>query len=469
MGPPDPGSRRGALVAWILVVVMLGAVVGVNQLSGPPPKPDPAAEVMVTPPPGMDPVRMSAQMWVRLKGVLGAPPAQLAQGQGQIDDAARTPVDQFRAAIAAGELLGVAEAETRLAALEADLRDSGAPGLQEDAAVYRRSLETDIASLDPGDEARLVERHGWFGQLAAARGLPDSDAKRAAVVGSGAQLIAIIALIGLVMIVGLLGALVAGIFMIVRLSQRTIHPTFVRPSPGGSVYLESVGVFIAGFLLLRLGMSGLALLFDSSPRWLGAVQLGMQWLLVILTLYPLVRGVRWKELRQDMGWHSGKGVWREVGAGLFGYFAGLWLLIVAAAITVGILAVRSMVEGPDAAPPQNPIAEVLTSAGPLELFLLFTLATIWAPLVEESVFRGAFYRHLRSRLGMALAVVVSALGFGLMHGYALFLLLPVISLGMAFALIREWRGSLIGPMVAHGLHNATILTLASLLLGQFKD
>jgi membrane protease YdiL (CAAX protease family) len=46
------------------------------------------------------------------------------------------------------------------------------------------------------------------------------------------------------------------------------------------------------------------------------------------------------------------------------------------------------------------------------------------------------------------------------------MLLPVITLGAMFAFMREWRGSIIGPMVAHGMHNAFIITTVMLLLGQ---
>jgi membrane protease YdiL (CAAX protease family) len=56
-----------------------------------------------------------------------------------------------------------------------------------------------------------------------------------------------------------------------------------------------------------------------------------------------------------------------------------------------------------------------------------------------------------------------------MHGYNILLLGPVICLGFVFALMREWRGSLIGSMTAHFLHNATALALVLLALSALKD
>jgi membrane protease YdiL (CAAX protease family) len=153
---------------------------------------------------------------------------------------------------------------------------------------------------------------------------------------------------------------------------------------------------------------------------------------------------------------------------VYGYLSGLPLLIGAMIVSIVLFFIWSAAKaaasgggaGGPPAPPENPVAELVGGAGTLQLVLLFLLATVWAPLVEETVFRGALFRHLRSRLPLMLAAPVSAVFFGIMHNYPVFLLLPVMTLGFTFALMREWRDSLIGPMVAHSLHNATILAFA---------
>jgi membrane protease YdiL (CAAX protease family) len=173
-----------------------------------------------------------------------------------------------------------------------------------------------------------------------------------------------------------------------------------------------------------------------------------------------------------MGWTSGKGVLREVGAGLFAYFAMLPVVVAVIAVTlVAVLIVQAIRAGSGATPeplPENPILEVVASGSLPAMVMLFLLATIWAPLVEEGVFRGALYRHLRARLGVLASAVISAFAFGVMHGYEWFLLGGVISLGFVFALMREWRGSLIAPIVAHALHNATLLTVVFTLISAIK-
>lgn len=203
------------------------------------------------------------------------------------------------------------------------------------------------------------------------------------------------------------------------------------------------------------------------------VSLGVQWSLVLVLLWPLVRGVGMTRWRMDLGLHAGRGFFTEVGAGVFMYLAGLPLLGLAVGLSLVLMLLKQVVSqalfGEDAAPPTNPLLDLLTSASPGQIALFASLAIVWAPLVEETVFRGALYRHLRSRVGVASAVGLSALVFGLMHGYELLMLGPVISLGIVFALMREWRSSLIPSITAHALHNATVTLVLIMLLSAVRD
>ena len=52
--------------------------------------------------------------------------------------------------------------------------------------------------------------------------------------------------------------------------------------------------------------------------------------------------------------------------------------------------------------------------------------------------------------------LVSAALFGLIHPYTGTGLFSVAVGGISFALIREWRGSIIAPMTAHALHNFSV-------------
>ena len=174
--------------------------------------------------------------------------------------------------------------------------------------------------------------------------------------------------------------------------------------------------------------------------------------------------MRWHDFCRAIGWHKGKGVFREIGAGILGYLAGLPLLALGIGITLGLVGIVTVLRQRaglgEPPPPSNAVFELATSDSPLVLILVFLLATVWAPVCEESIFRGSLYRHMRGRVGIVFAATGSALVFGLCHAYGPVLVFPVVMLGVTFALLREWRGSLIAPITAHALHNGTVTIVA---------
>jgi membrane protease YdiL (CAAX protease family) len=279
-------------------------------------------------------------------------------------------------------------------------------------------------------------------------------------------------IVGFIAVVGGIGCCIA---MIVMVATGKVKARFDPPAPGGSVYLEMLPVFAAAFLGVKIGLSSIISVMygtASTPDWMILASLGLQWMLVAIIAWPRLRGVPWSRARMDLGWHSGRGVLREMAAGLFGYFAALPLLFLAMAVTVVYMLIRNAMRasrGEPPAQPDNAILEIITKAGTAELVLVFLLATVWAPLVEETIFRGGVYRHLRSRVPMLVAAVISAIAFGVMHGYEFLMLLPVMTLGFSFALIREWRGSLVGSMFVHGLHNATVMCFLLAAMSILRD
>jgi membrane protease YdiL (CAAX protease family) len=96
---------------------------------------------------------------------------------------------------------------------------------------------------------------------------------------------------------------------------------------------------------------------------------------------------------------------------------------------------------------------------------LYLLASGFAPIVEETMFRGAFFHHLRRSHRWLLSAFVSALIFASLHpqGWTAFPMLGGI--GFAFAGIREWRGNVIASGFAHAVNNAVAATMMILVLG----
>ena len=87
-------------------------------------------------------------------------------------------------------------------------------------------------------------------------------------------------------------------------------------------------------------------------------------------------------------------------------------------------------------------------------------ACVWAPLIEETLFRGALYRYLRPSLSVLGASVLTGALFAFVHPQGLAFLPALGAVGIVLGLLREWRGSLTACMTAHALHNGFMITAA---------
>lgn len=89
---------------------------------------------------------------------------------------------------------------------------------------------------------------------------------------------------------------------------------------------------------------------------------------------------------------------------------------------------------------------------------------VFAPLLEETLFRGVLYATLRLRLGPAPATLASAALFALAHGYGVVGFASVLGSGILWAVAYERTRSLWPGMLAHAASNvqATAIVLATL-------
>ena len=91
-------------------------------------------------------------------------------------------------------------------------------------------------------------------------------------------------------------------------------------------------------------------------------------------------------------------------------------------------------------------------------FVLMGFVLFEAPLLEEPLFRGILFRGLDKTCPTYVAMVLSGFLFALIHVNAT-TLLPLWFLGVAFAWLYWRTGSILAPMFAHFLFNATNLAL----------
>lgn len=92
-------------------------------------------------------------------------------------------------------------------------------------------------------------------------------------------------------------------------------------------------------------------------------------------------------------------------------------------------------------------------ADPTLLAAIGLSAVIFAPLVEEIIFRGYLFRNLRTDLSPVWAMLASGFIFAAVHLDPQHIL-PLTGLGVALAYLYELSGSLLVPIIVHALWNA---------------
>ena len=470
--PPDPDAPRALrrrVVAWLALVLFCLVVVSsdaiVAALPGPTPPPKDAAEI------ASFQVEVVGKFSVGAKDVLGAAMGtqiqdnQLADIAKPLDEIAQIAdarerdiqyVDRFRAIILLAELAG---AEAGVEQLDALLEAPGVPeSLLEDGRLVRRIYEHGPDTLTTDEQDRLIDRHAWIGRLAVSFDQPPNSPDRAIVLRE-----ARFSFYGLMGLAGLaLGALPIGfaLFMVgaILLGTGKIRPRYQPDrAPGdlrNTAFLEVVSLFMGALALFKI-IGALLDRVDPDKAWVGIAGLALyaaQWGLLLLVFWPLVRGVGMRQLVRGLGWTPGRGLFRELGAGIVGYLAGIPLLLVGFLMMFGLMWLTKI-------EPSHPIVERAGQHDILNILFIYSIAVIWAPLVEESIFRGAFYHHLRRWLGPVLSALIVAFVFAGVHPQGFVAMPPLMALAFVFAMIREWRGSVFGCMAAHALHNGILMTV----------
>lgn len=151
---------------------------------------------------------------------------------------------------------------------------------------------------------------------------------------------------------------------------------------------------------------------------------------------------------------------KECFIGLIAYLAAWPVLLVAMTITAILATLFDM----DINQGAHPIVPFLASGvDRWSILLIFLLASVAAPVVEEIMFRGAFYGWLRKYLSPHPAQLISGLIFASIHPQGILGIIPLATIGFTLAWVREWRGNLIAPIVTHACVNSGTLILVILM------
>lgn len=482
--PRGDGAGGGAfrtVVAWVALACVAGLMIWLNSApasAGASAGPGAPAAPLVEP-------EHDAGVMLRVVGkyALGVrelgksspilkDPAVTGRLVGTMADQAHTQTAKLRVAMLTAELEGPDAARDQLDALLAD--EALDAGLRTDAELTRRTLPMAISSeseasassleaataLTPDEQARLRSRHNWFAEVLFARGLPDTDPARASIIRGGERTVfAFIAAfgVGLVAIgVGFVIAVIGAIMLASGSLRPAYKPHALLAGTTGvhrAALLESLVLFVVA--LLGLGAAAEAIEAAGGPD----LKLWLLWLALAAAWWPRLWGMDRAAWKTALGWHTGTGLFREIGAGVIGYLGGLPIVLLGLVTTFVLLLVTD-------ATPSHPAVERMGAQGGgwWEPFQLMVLACVWAPVCEETFFRGAMYAHCRRWMHAVLSAVLVAFVFAAIHPQGWAVVPALMGLAVSFALIREWRGSIIASITAHAIQNGFVMTLNLLIL-----
>lgn len=362
----------------------------------------------------------------------------------------------LRSRVDAGEVAADAEFRTVLDATVELVDAAGAPGTR---AVSEHKCEAVENTLGPTGRMLVAEALGRTDELAKLE-------------AAGAAALGAIVLVGLVaLLLGLAGVAMLVVFVVLVALGKT---NGLPPVPGdrNHVYAEMFAVWLVLYVGIGrawdalcgwwAGRGGVA---PSTELDLGAAVLGAAVAGGLGMWWGARRGLGWRGVREGLGLARPSGM--DMVWGVATWSMGIVLL----AAGLGVAVLLASLLGDGSMRPSHPVQQLVQDSGPVGLLLTYVLACVCAPVFEEIFFRGAIYRNLRTGLGRwgalgapVAAAVLSSVLFAAIHPQGL-VFVPVLgSLALAFCIMREWRGTINAPIVAHAINNGVVLSLNVLLL-----
>jgi membrane protease YdiL (CAAX protease family) len=144
-------------------------------------------------------------------------------------------------------------------------------------------------------------------------------------------------------------------------------------------------------------------------------------------------------------------------------------------ITLGLFLLERFLTGAEgpADTPSHPMVQQLFEGNVATYVQLLLLGSVAAPIVEETMFRGVLYRHLRDATGrwrivwsVLFAMLVNSFIFAVIHPQGLLAVPALMGLAFNFTLMREWRGTLIPSIIMHGIQNGLVFTALFVVVSQ---
>jgi membrane protease YdiL (CAAX protease family) len=481
-------------LSWLVIVAFVGCIIGLRLMS----TPGDAHEVPLAIRVDLKMMQVQMQCLVALKDTY-----KTLDAHGMYDSIAAAadddPAKRLRISAFAAEMIDPKEALAQLDAIAHP--DQLAADDARLLDILRRLYRDQQRGLfyHPGvndaDAQWLEEKLGWVGAMALVPSMSETTLKQheeaagqlgpvmleqyrqgreAMLNGAMRTLIITLSAVCAVILLLTLGFIALPIFLLIwaaGMFRIGLKPGIAH----GGVYAETFALWLVFYGGLLIG--GELMPHDLVPIVVRGV-LAMPLSLVVV-IWPVLRGIPWRQVRQDIGWTLGRQPLLEPLCGFACYIVNVPLVVGGFIVTVVLAAGYALLQqqiaggGGEPAPPSHPVLEQLAHPDWPSLLLFFFLLSVVAPVVEETMFRGFLHRHLREVFftrrpflgGLATALTVNII-FAAVHPQGLLFVPVLTALACGFSVAREWRGTLIPSMVAHGTNNFLVGLLAVLLLGR---
>jgi hypothetical protein len=119
--------------------------------------------------------------------------------------------------------------------------------------------------------------------------------------------------------------------------------------------------------------------------------------------------------------------------------------------------------------PQTPLNEIFDTAQSVSLILVFFfLAVCIAPLIEEIIFRGYFYRVIKERVGAKKTIYLIALTFAFFHVgqyWGDWMAIAMVTLlGFTLTILRAWTGTTVASVITHYVYNTGVMIIPIIMI-----
>ncbi len=445
-GAVGPTTRKAAWWAWPLIILSLIPLELIFDRIGPRPEPQALRETDLT---DLALLKMQSQMVIGVSAF-----DQKAAEQARKDLGRALHGDRGLAAVALVEHF----VEPGSPQATKYLEKAGSPDWM---TTVREAISTGITA----EQRKELKRHlGWFASLA-----PGPNGEAAPEADSIRERSMLVCVVMLLAVTGAIFAILSGAVLLI------LHLRRVGENPGVNRFVPESGPTTTGPLLEAFALY-LAIMVAGSilAIWLGtSAAISAYGLSVIIPLFwPRYRGMTWSEFGRLIGWHRGRGWWREIGAGAVGYLGVLAIASIGIAVSLAISMAAGLVapggEGGGGGAVAEPEPHPIVGWFFVDNFWLhlgtLALAAVYAPVFEEIFFRGALFRHLRGRFRFFASALLASLIFAALHPQGVYGIPALTAIAIGFSLLREWRDSLIAPMVAHSINNGCLVILLWTLL-----